>query len=355
MKTCVILFSNADTKDKEILLNRTLLSLEKLRLPIILVSHSPVSLQSQMKCDHVIFEKNNLIMRETDFFGENIPLTEANFNTQYFFGGISTRCYIHKKTYAPAVINLYINGFNLAKHLGFDYGILWEYDFELDDKTCDGIGTILHDTIKNKHDGFFISCQISGINSIQAVPAIFPIYKFCDYLPKKIIETPKDYIEEINMMLPEEWIFHFFESLDYPKTFSFSEYYNLVNIELSNQVSSGVENPFFYGLNSGVFIDKNDKSNWVCSCYNASSKSIEYSCDLIFKGEKIDSYSGTMHPHSWRYNFIPRSISNEILSMDEFLEVNERIECENNNEIFEYRIHKYNIDSISKGKVFFIL
>jgi hypothetical protein len=355
MKTCIILFSHADTKSKEEILNKTLVSLEKLDLPIILVSHTPISVENQEKCDHVIFEKNNLLLKETDFFADDLPLTEANFNTQYFFGGISTRCYIHKKTYAASVVNLYINGFSLANHLGFDYGLLWEYDFGLDDKTSDVVKRILGEVIETPYDGFFVPCQISGINSIQAVPAIFPVKDFYDYIPKKVIQTPKEYMDSINMMLPEEWVYHFYKTLDNPKIYSFAEYYNLVNIELSNQVSSGVENPLFYGLNSGIFIDKNDKSNWICSVYNASPKMINYSYDLIFKGEKIDSYSETISPDFWRYNFIPKYISNEILNSDVFLEVHEHIRYDNYDETYEYKINKNNVDSISKGKVFFIL
>jgi hypothetical protein len=355
MKTCIVLFSHADTESKEFILSKTLISLEKLNLPIILVSHTPVSIENQKKCDYVIFEKNNLLLKETDFFNEDIQLTESNFNTQYFFGGISTRCYIHKKTYAASVVNLYINGFSLANHLGFDYGLLWEYDFELDDKTHNNIKYILEDVVNNSYDGFFIPCQISGINSIQAVPAIFPIKKFYNYLPKKVIQTPKEYIDNINMMLSEEWIFHFYAKLDNPKTYSFNEYYNLVNIELSNQVSSGVENPLFYGLNSGIFIDKNDKSSWICSVYNDSPKIINYSYNLTFKGQKIDSFSEKIYPNYWKYSFISKDISDEILNSDEFLEIYEHINYENHDEIYEYKIHKNNVDSISKGKVFFIL
>ena len=355
MKTCVILFSHADTVEKNQILNRTLLSLKLLNLEIILVSHTPISTDNQNLCDYVIYEKENLLFRETDFFDEEIPLTEANFNTQYFFGGISTRCYVHKKTYTPAVINLYINGFTLANKLGFDYGILWEYDFELDEETSHNVLNLLKEVQDEQKDGFFITCQISGINCIQAVPAIFPVKKFNDYLPKKILQTPKDYIDNIKMMLSEEWVYHFYKTLDNPKSVPFEVYYQLVNLKISNQVSSGVENPLFWGLNSGVFIDKNDKTNWVCSVHNVSQKNIEYSYELRYKGEVIDTFFDVVVPQYWRYNFIPKHISDEILSSDEFLEVSENIKFDNTNETYYYKIDKNNVDSISKGKVFFLL
>jgi hypothetical protein len=355
MKTCIILFSHAESEKKQQILNRTLSSLKLLNLPIILVSHAPVSIDNQINSDYVIYDKNNLLITETEFFNEDIPLTEANFNTQYFFGSISTRCYLHKKTYTPAVINLYIDGFSFANKLGFDYGILWEYDFELTKDTSIKISKILSEVVTEYQDGFFITCQISGINCIQAVPAIFPIKKFNDYIPKKILETPKDVIDETKMMLSEEWIYHFYKTLENPLTYPFDIYSNIIESEMSNQVSSGVESPLFWGLNSGIFIDKNDKSNWVCSVFNSSPKTINYSYELFFNGEVIDSFSDIVYPNYWRYDFISKNISEEILQTNKSLIVKEHIKYDDVNEVYEYEINKHNINSISKGKVFFVL
>ena len=355
MKNCIVLFSNADTSDKKELLHKTLKSLEVLKLPIILATHSPVNEEIQNKCDYVVYDRKNLIFKETEFFNENLPLTEANFNTQFFFGGILTRCYLHKKTYGPAVVNLYINSFRLAHTLGFDYALLWEYDFELTTKTSNFINDTFNEVKSKYSDGFFIPCHISGILSIHAVPSIIPINKFNSFLPSKVLSEPIDYVKEIKLMICEEWMFHFFLTLKNTKILSYDEYEKLVDLSLSNQVSSGLENPLFWGLNSGVFIDKNDKSNWICSIYNASPKFIEYSYEIHYKGTKIDSFSSSLSPNYWRYNFIPKHISEEILSSDEFLEVRENIKFDNTDETYYYKINKNNVDSISKGKVFFLV
>ena len=107
------------------------------------------------------------------------------------------------------------------------------------------------------------------------------------------------------------------------------------------------------GFNKEIFIDKNDKTNWVCSVYNVSQKNIEYSYELRYKGEVIDTFFDVVVPQYWRYNFIPKHISDEILSSDEFLEVSETIKFDNTNETYYYKIDKNNVDSSSKGKVFF--
>ena len=87
-KNCIVLFSHADTQEKEEILLESVLKLKKMDLPIILVSHSKIPLAIQDLVDYSLYEKNNLVLKENDFFNEYLPITEANYNTQYFFGGI---------------------------------------------------------------------------------------------------------------------------------------------------------------------------------------------------------------------------------------------------------------------------
>ena len=110
MNTCIIIISYANNQKKEEILNECIISLKKLKLPIILVSHAPISENNQQLCNYSLYEKNNGLFKETDFFNHELPITEANFNVQFFFGGISTRTYIQKKTYNASALNLLING-----------------------------------------------------------------------------------------------------------------------------------------------------------------------------------------------------------------------------------------------------
>jgi len=174
-KNCIVLFSHADTPEKEEILLGSVLKLKKLDIPIILVSHSRIPLEIQDLVDYSLYEKNNLIIKENDFFDEELPITEANYNTQYFFSGVSTRCYVHKKSYGPAVINLYINGFNIAKYLGFDYAILWEYDYQLNGISGERLTEFLTRVNETNPDGFFVPCRIAGVTCVTAVLAINPV------------------------------------------------------------------------------------------------------------------------------------------------------------------------------------
>jgi hypothetical protein len=353
MKTCVILFSHADTIKKENILKKTILGLKHLNLPIILVSHAKISLEIQELVDYSLFEKNNLLIKETDLFNEELPITENNYNTQYFFGGVSTRCYVHKKTYGPAVINLYINGFNIAKYLGFDYAILWEYDYHVNEKTKENLTNFLSQVIELEYDGFFIPCTIAGVKSVTAVPAIFPIDKFIDYINHDVIYTAKDYINVTNFEICEEWIYNFYKELNNPLTISYEEYFTIFSDLRCNLVSSGVDNPHFGTLNSGVFICKNDMENWIFSVFNDSKSEITIYAEIKYNERIIFNLNQTFQRKGWYYIHLPKDISKEILNSDNELNVFEKVNIDGSDDIYEYNINKNNIVSISKGKLFF--
>jgi hypothetical protein len=354
MNTCIILLSYANNEEKEKILNECILSLKDLNLPIILVSHAPISERNQQLCDYSLYEKNNILFKETDFFDYELPLTEANFNSQFFFGGISIRTYLQKKTYNGSVLNLVTNGINIANNLGFEYGLFWEFDFVLQEKSKEFVKSLLNKIEINNHDCFFIPCTISGINTTYSIPQFFPIKKLIEY-NSKIITTPKDFIEVTKFQICEEWLYNFYKTLSNPLSISFDEYFLHFSDMKDNLSSSGSDNPLFWGLNSGVFIDKNDKTNWICSMYNDTSFTIQYICKIHFEDNEIHSYVNNIFPNSWYYNFIPKNITNEILNSDKFLEVYEEISYNDVTEIFQYKINKKNLDSISKGKVFFHL
>lgn len=354
MNTCIIILSYADNEEKEKILNDCIKSLKKLNLPILLVSHAPISENNQKLCDYSLYEKNNTLFKETDFFNHNLPITEANFNRQYFFGGISTRTYIQKKSYNASALNLLINGVNLANNLGFGHSLIWEFDFVLRDKSRDTILSLLEKMNKNNHDCFYIPCKISGINASYPIPQILPIKKFVEY-NSKIIVTPQDFINITKFQICEEWMYNFYKTLSNPLLISYDEYFSYFPDMLDNLSSSGLSNPLFNGLNSGVFIDKNDKKNWMFSIYNDTVFTVNYTCNLVFDGYEIQTYTNEVHPSCWSYNEIPKNISEEIINSDKFLSVYEKISYNNTDMIYEYKINKENLESISKAKVFFYL
>ena len=54
MNTCFIVFSHANTEEKENILNESLLSIKKTGIKIILASHLSVSQKNQDICDYFI-------------------------------------------------------------------------------------------------------------------------------------------------------------------------------------------------------------------------------------------------------------------------------------------------------------
>lgn len=354
MKTCIILLSHANNEEKEKILNECILSLKDLNLSIILVSHAPISERNQQLCDYSLYEKNNILFKETDFFDYELPLTEANFNVQYFFGGISTRTYLQKKTYNGSVINLVTNGINVANNLGFDYGVFWEFDFILREKSKEFLKSLLYEIENKNYDCFYIPCAISGIKTTYSIPQIFPIEKLIEY-NSKLIKNTKDFIDVTKFQICEEWLYNFYKTLSNPLSIPYDEYFSYFPDMVDNLSSSDSSNPLFNGLNSGVFIDKNSRENWIFSVYNDTAFTLNYTCNLSFDGNKIQTYVNDVCPSSWYYNVIPKNITEEIISSDKFLSVYEKISYDSIDEIYEYKISKENLESISKAKVFFYL
>jgi hypothetical protein len=89
--------------------------------------------------------------------------------------------------------------------------------------------------------------------------------------------------------------------------------------------------------------------------YNDTIFTIKYTCNLSFGGNVIQTYVNDVYPNSWYYNAISKTITEEIISSDKFLEVYEEISYNDISEIYEYQINKENLESISKAKVFFYL
>lgn len=353
-KTCVILLSHANTDEKDEILYQSILSIKKLNLPIILVSHYPISNRNQSLCDYSLYEKNNVIFKETDFFNYDLPISESNFNLQWFFGGISTRTYVQKQTYNGSVINLITNGVNIANLLEFDFGMLWEFDFIMNETSINSIIQILDEVKKNNYDCFYIPCKISGIDCSYSNPQIFPIKKLLDY-NSQILQTPKDFIEITKFQICEQWMYNFYKTLNNPYTLSFNEYRTFFPDITDNLSSSGLENPLFWGINSGVFIDKNDKTNWIFSVYNSTKFEIDYSCEIFYDNEKIIQCKNKVRSEHWIYDTISKKITNEIINSNTFLYVHEKIIYNDVETNFQYKINKENLESISKAKVFFYL
>ena len=107
--TCIIVFSHADKPEKEEILFRSLMSLKKIGLKIILASHISVSERNQNISNYIIKDDNNLILTESDIFSNPVDIiTENIYNTTDIFGSLKFHTAIYKKTYQAGVFNLYI-------------------------------------------------------------------------------------------------------------------------------------------------------------------------------------------------------------------------------------------------------
>ena len=350
-KNCILIFSYTNTLEKELILEKNIDSLLSTNLPIVLITHSEVSKKIINKCDYVLYEKENLIFTEGEILNENLPICESNYNNQYFFGGITTRTYVKKKSYQSAVLNMYINGFNLIKNIGYKYALLWEYDHLMDDESKKLLLSYFEEVTTNDLDGFFVTCKISGINSIYAVPAIIKIDKFTKYCGNKLIKTAKDYVEISKMMICEEWVYEFYKKLD--KKISLD--YDTFNIKFKgikqNLISSEGDTPNYDYINSGIFI--NEDNEVLVSVYNGSKKSVKYKINIYNNDFLLYKKNDIFCTGCWFYEKIDEKLVNDVLNGKIELIVKENFQYDDKEEVYNTILSKSNFDSFKKGKVFY--
>jgi hypothetical protein len=360
---CIVVFSHADNKEKEEILFNSLTSIKKLNLKVILASHIAVSERNQNMCDYFIKDDNNLIISESDIFNNPIDIDTDLFYTTDYFGGIKLETYVYKKSYQAGVFNLYISAFKLAKQIGFKNAILWEYDYELGDKSVDFFNKNMDIMIKDNLDSISFQSSIvffnsdiiqSQIDCCYAIPVLFNLDKFLSKSPNKFIENGKEYTEVSKLMIMEQWvksnIINNCNGLEY----GYGDYKSYLPDTKIGQVHSQGNNYLFLGLRSGIYFS--DK-NCISSYNNVSKNKLNISLsifdnsnnNIVFQ-ENIDIYQDT-----WRYNYINDIIFNMFRTESgcRITEVVTDIDT-NKSDTFEYVINKNNIDFVSKLKKFSI-
>lgn len=359
---CIIIFSHADNLEKEEILFKSLTSIKKLNLKVILASHIAVSERNQNICDYFIKDDNNLIINESDIFNNPDNISNSIFNSIDYFGGLRLETFVYKKSYQSGVFNLFISTFRLADQIGFKNAILWEYDYELGDESVNFFNKNMNLMIKDKLESISFQSTITIFNSdiIQsqidccyAVPFILNINKSLSVFPKKFIETPKEYISVSKLMIMEQWIKENIINNCNPKLeYNHNEYSSLLPDTKVGQVHSQGNNYLFLGLRSGIYFS--DKK-CIASYNNMSKNNLNISLsvfdnsnnDILFQ-ENINIFTNI-----WRYNYLNDNIFNMFSTESgcRVIEVVTDIDS-NKSDKFDYIINKNNIDFVSKLKKF---
>ena len=357
---CIVVFSHASTDEREEILFKSLKSIKKLNLKVILASHISVSERNQNLCDYFIKDDNNLIVNESDIFNNPFSIEGDLFNTTDYFGGLRLETYIYKKSYQAGVFNLYISAFNLAKQIGFKNAILWEYDYELGDQSVHFFNKNMDLMIKDNLQSISFQSTITIFNSdvIQfeidccyAIPVFFNLDRFLSIAPNKFIENVKEYNEISKLMIMEQWVKSSIINNCNPKLeYSYGDYKSYLPDTIIGQVGSQGSNYLFLGLRSGIYFS----DNGCIVAHNNTSKNHLTSNITIYdlKNESIlFNNKFDLSPSIWRYNNLDENIFN-IFKSELGCKVVETIEDVNPGKVdtFEYIINKNNIDFVSKLK-----
>lgn len=361
---CIVVFSHASNPESEEILFKSLTSIKKLNLKIVLSSHIPVSERNQSLCDYFVKDDNNLIVNESDIFNSPFSIKNDLFNVTDYFGGIKLETFVYKKSYQAGVFNLYISAFKFAKQIGFKNVILWEYDYELGDESVDFFNKNIDLMIKNNLESISFQSNIinfnndivqSQIDCCYAIPVFFNLDRFLSIAPDKFIESGKEYTEISELMIMEQWIKSNIINNCNPKLeYSLNDYKSYLPDTLVAQVHSQGSNYLFLGLRSGIYFNN---SNCIVAHNNTSGDYLRSTLTIYDLQNEIILFNNKFNlpPNVWSYNNLDESIFN-IFKSELGCRVIEIVEVVNSDkvDIFEYVINKDNIDFISKLKKFSI-
>jgi hypothetical protein len=352
-KTCIILLSHANDEYKDEVLNQCIIGISKLNLPIILVSHTTVSEKNQKLCDFCFVDSNNILLKESDFFNFDLEINEQNLYYECNLYEIKTKNYLRKKNYQGAVINLITNGVQIANYLGYEYGLFWEYDFILNEKSKINLLNILNDLHQNNHDCFYLQSKIKNVYAVYSIPQVFPIKKLLDY-NSKIIKNAKDYLDVTKLLCCEQWLYNFYKKLNNPLNIDYNKYKDYFPDLIGNLSDAPQQNPFFSELSSGIFINQNNRNHWIYGICNNTQVTLKYTCKIFFENKQIYFYHKEISSRNFFYNKISESVINEIFAHNKFIEIFEEISFQDITEIFKYKIDNNNFETIYKLKSFII-
>ena len=361
---CIVVFSHANDSEREEILFKSLTSIKKLNLKVILASHISVSERNQNLCDYFIKDDNNLIINESDILNNPVNIEGYLFNTIDYFGGLKLETSIYKKSYQAGVFNLYISAFKLAKQIGFNNAILWEYDYELGDQSVDFFNKNMNLMIKDNLESISFQSIITNYNSdviisqiecCYAIPVFFNLDRFLSIAPNKFLENGKEYTEVSKLMIMEQWVKSSIINKCNPRLeYSYGDYKSYLPDTLVGQVHSQGSNYLFLGLRSGVYFSNNGcivAHNNISNKYLTSDITIyDLKNEIVIFKNKFD-----LPPNMWRYNGLDESTFN-LFNSELGCKVIETVEDVNSGNVdtFEYIINKNNIDFVSKLKKYSI-
>ena len=354
---CIIILSHADTIEKEEVLTKSILSIKKTGLKIILISHIPVNIENQKLCDYFIKDDDNLVLKESDIFSNPVEIGDNLFTMTDVISNITFDTAVFKTTYQPGCLNLYINSFKFAKQIGFDNAILWEYDYEIGENSLKFIeNSIIEFNDKNLDSLTFTSIiktfnndiVVNEIKCCHAIPAFFNIDKILSILPDNSILNAKEYNKITNLRILENWIYEELICKNIKKIeIDYSDIHSLLPDIKIGSIHTQLNSYLFYTLRSGIYfnIDKDP----CLFLHNMSNVDINYEIEISNNNNIIYYKSITLHNSFWAFDYLDIK---DKLNSDDGCVINEIVKNLNNNKVdtFTYTINNVNLEFISKLK-----
>lgn len=349
---CFIVFSHTGSDEKEEILTRCLSGIKRLKIPVIVASHLPISKENQDLCDYFIKDSDNLIVSEDQIFNNPVEIETPLYYVHDNFGGRVFSTHLFKKTYQPGVFNLYINSFNVAKRLGFKNAILWEFDFSIGTKSEEFLVRSMQQFKEDGLDFYCFQSFIQDLPCMHAIPSLLNIEMITSLMPSVPIQDPNEYSSVSKMMIMEQWTWHHTQKisargswLDYGKIESFMP--DLIKGEVHSQR----DNYLFFGLRSGLYFSQS--SNEIIF-YGSNGSWTNLKTQMVIKdsrGNIIYNSAKNLGCQNWFYEGLPSEIW-DLAQTDAGIYVNEFLTNTDSgrSDSFSYKINSKNFGFISQLK-----
>jgi hypothetical protein len=125
---CIIISAYPNTEAATQITKNSILKVKHLNIPIILTSHFPIPIELQELVDYCVFDTNNILTTHT--FYQMAWYKSPTYYTELNIAAEKNNIY-----HGPAVYTNYYNGIALARLMGFENALCWNYDVVLNDTT----------------------------------------------------------------------------------------------------------------------------------------------------------------------------------------------------------------------------
>ncbi len=301
MKSFILLSFFPESITQEKIIEESIISIKKLNLPIVLISHTPVRKEIQGLVDYFIFDKENRMIGAEEYLKS--PLIHSRSYYQFEMNGSKASLVnLSDRLVLPAVCKSLYTGMNFGISMGFTHCHFVVGDIIFEEEDLSEILKIEREVVENSKFGYFETVpdnhHFEGIESV---------YWFCDckWFLKKFLDSFS--YENIIRSVSSD---HYLELFIYNKLMD-----KISDVIIYKKKSGDGLISFSQNKRSGLSVNGGYLNSLISLIYCRDSKTWAIFIDnrgkevsnleiFIKTREYGDSFEMIVDPYHWSYRFL---------------------------------------------------